>query len=388
MPNTETRQQRLTAALTERELDAVILVSPGNVCYASGVETFLPVDAGTEFAGGPPVAVACADGDIRVLVPEAHAGLAATQLDGAELVAVPGFGHFEQRDPAGAFRSAVRDALRELIGDRARVGLEPRWVPESVVTLLHDEFPTVERVDADEAMLSARAIKTPWELKRINAAGAVADAAQERLRASIRTGVNELALWGEVTGAATERAGHAVAIVGEIVSGPRTGAVRYPGGPVDRLLKAGDTVLMDFSVRVNGYWADCCNTLVVDADPTNEQLRCYRASRAAIDAALDALVPGHTALQVEAAAREALAEHGFEPAHYTGHQIGVVVNEPPRLVSYDTSEIRAGMVFALEPGAYGGELGTGSRSEKMALVGHDGPELISRFAWGMDQYLA
>ena len=388
MSSSESRQERLAAALREREIDFALLTSPGNVCYSSGVEVFLPIDAGTEFAGGPTVAVASAAGEVQVLVPEAHAGLADTQVDGATLVPVPGFGHFDRRDPEAEFLNALRQAVRGFGSGRLRVGHEPRWLPGGVLALLESEFSNVELVGADTALLQARAVKTPWELNRIREAVAAADAAQERLRETAHAGANELELWGEVTAAASSSAGHAVAVVGEIVSGPRTGVLRYPGGPLNRVLQAGDTVLMDFSVRVDGYWADCTNTLVVDADPTPDQLRCYRASRAAIDAALEALKAGSTAADVDRGARDALAGYGFEPRHYTGHQIGVVVNEPPRAVCYDDSEIAVGMVFALEPGAYAGaDVGTGSRSEKVAVVTEHGAEVLSNFTWGMEQFL-
>ena len=72
-------------------------------------------------------------------------------------------------------------------------------------------------------------------------------------------------------------------------------------------------------------------------------------------------------------------------AHYAGHQIGVTVNENPRLVPYDRTPIAAGMVFSVEPGAYQGPGGTfGARSEKMVLVTEDGPEILSRFRWGIE----
>jgi Xaa-Pro aminopeptidase len=389
MSFTERRQERMADALREREIDFALLASPGNVCYSSGVEVFLPVDAGTEFAGGPTLSVASASAEVAVLVPDSHAGRAATQVDGATLVPVAGFGHFARSDADAAFLDAVRSATREFGAGRLRVGYEPRWLPAGVLNLIQTEFPHIELVDADAALLAARSVKTPWELKRIEAAVAAADAAQERLRETAHAGVNELELWGEVTAAASLCAGGSVTIVGEIVSGPRTGELRYPGGPFDRVLRAGDTVLMDFSVRVDGYWADCTNTLVVDAAPTPDQLRCYRASRAAFDAAIDALRPGNTAADVDKHASAALRIHGFVPQHYTGHQIGVVVNEPPRAVAYDQTEIVAGMVFAIEPGAYAGaELGTGSRSERVVLVTDNGPEVLSKFTWGLDDYLA
>ena len=37
------------------------------------------------------------------------------------------------------------------------------------------------------------------------------------------------------------------------MTGPRTGAVRYPGGPLDRLLERGHTALQDLDVRLACY---------------------------------------------------------------------------------------------------------------------------------------
>ena len=80
-----------------------------------------------------------------------------------------------------------------------------------------------------------------------------------------------------------------------------------------------------------------------------------------------------------------MREHGFEPFHYAGHQIGTTVNEHPRLVAFDDSPIVPNMVFSVEPGVYGGlDVGTGARAEKIVLVTDGDPEILSRFRWGMD----
>jgi Xaa-Pro aminopeptidase len=90
------------------------------------------------------------------------------------------------------------------------------------------------------------------------------------------------------------------------------------------------------------------------------------------------------AVDAAAAAEAAFAGYDLPMAHYAGHQIGVTVNEPPRLVPYDTTSIEAGMVFSVEPGAYQGPGGGfGARSEKMVLVTPTGPEILSSFAWGI-----
>jgi Xaa-Pro aminopeptidase len=80
--------------------------------------------------------------------------------------------------------------------------------------------------------------------------------------------------------------------------------------------------------------------------------------------------------------RDTFARHGFPMAHYAGHQIGTSVNERPRLLPFDDTAIEAGMVFAVEAGAYEGPGGRfGARSEKVALVTESGPEILSAFLW-------
>jgi Xaa-Pro aminopeptidase len=97
-----------------------------------------------------------------------------------------------------------------------------------------------------------------------------------------------------------------------------------------------------------------------------------------------ALRPGARAKDAWAAAERAFHAYGLEPAHYAGHQIGVTVNELPRLVAYDETPIEAGMVFSVEPGVYQGPEGNfGARAEKMVLVTAAGPQILSQFAWGV-----
>jgi Xaa-Pro aminopeptidase len=97
-----------------------------------------------------------------------------------------------------------------------------------------------------------------------------------------------------------------------------------------------------------------------------------------------ALRPGARACDAWAAAERAFQSHGLQPAHYAGHQIGVTVNEPPRLVAYDQTVIEVGMVFSVEPGVYQGPDGDfGARAEKMVHVTESGPRILSTFAWGV-----
>ncbi len=179
-------------------------------------------------------------------------------------------------------------------------------------------------------------------------------------------------------------AGGPLTVTGELTVGARTRALTWPNGPFERAIEAGDTGLMDISPRVNGYWADCTNTVVFGAEPSDDQRRFARAAQEACAAAIDALRPGARASEAAVAHRETMAAHGFGYAHYSGHQIGVTVNELPRLDLLRRHRRGGGMVFAVEPGIYAGEAApTGARAELMAVVTEQGPEVLSQFPWGI-----
>lgn len=248
---------------------------------------------------------------------------------------------------------------------------------------LADRYPQVTVRDATAVIARARMVKSSREIALLRFSARAADAGQRALATQARSGVSELTLWNALCGAIESVAGGSVAITGELVSGARTSVVQYPGGPLQRTVEHGDTIICDISPCVNGYYADCSNTLVV-GDPTAEQVRYFRAARDACEAAMLALRPGNRASDAFEAARAALAHHGLPVAHYAGHGIGACVNELPRLVPHDQTRIESGMVFAVEPGAYAGQGGsTGARTEKMVLVTPGGPEILSQFAWGL-----
>jgi Xaa-Pro aminopeptidase len=373
--------ERLAAELRDLGADAAVVARAEDVCYATGFEVPPPIDAGAAFAYGPALAVVSRDASTVLLAPAAYAARAEEMSLADETVLVEGFGHFEQVDGRARFVEALAAALRT-VGARGSgtIALDPSWTPIEVQETL-DGHPVV---DVRPAMRRARLLKTEREIELLRNAARVCDAGHDGLLELAAPGRNELDVMGDVLTRVGRAAGEPVPWAGELVSGARTGRLRYPGGPMDRELARGDTVLMDLSVRVRGYWADCTNSFAVDADPSADQLRFFRAARDAFDAAVDQLRPGRVASDAHAAAVAAFAASGFEPAHYTGHQIGVTVNEEPRLVAYDQTPIEAGMVFSVEPGVYGAELGTGSRCERVVVVRDDGPEIVSQFSWGMD----
>ena len=391
MPNTMSNHElgRAKEALAALGCDAALLSSLANVTYVSGYEVPVPIGAGSEFAYGVPLALCgrAAPGGC-LIVPDSGAAAAREQSRLADLLAFDTFDGFVAKDSQGAFLAQVAEALRQAgLGQGAAVlGVEFRSLPQAVGALLAAEFPDIKLVDAGPALQQARMIKTEREIELLRRAVHIGDIGHHALAELVRAaGRDEFAIWAELTSRMFRAAGHEIPIVGELVTGPRTCVVAYPAGPRARITEPGDAALMDISQRVDGYWSDCTNTHVVGgAAPSVEQTRYARASQAACEAAMAALRPGNRASDAWDAAEAAFQSFGLTSAHYAGHQIGVAVNEPPRLVAYDHTPIVPGMVFAVEPGVYQGPGGSfGARSEKMVLVTESGPEILSQFTWGI-----
>jgi Xaa-Pro aminopeptidase len=386
-PSRSEEVERTAARLRREGLDFALLSSPANVTYAAGFEAPIQLGPIWEVCSWLPLTLALvsADGSGLLIAADAYAGLAA-QSWFDHVHSYDSLGHFEEFDPPASFRRALGAALAEagLNGKRAVLGVEPS-LPLLAREVLFDAFPGVELRDASLALEEARSIKTDREIALLREAALVASAAQTRLRelaASASTPGSDIDVWIELLRAMEARTSRHLIVTGELVTGPRT-AQLAPGGPVGREIQTGDAALLDISPRVDGYWADCTNTVVFGAEPTDEQRKYFDAARDSCEAAMATLRPGAKCSDAAEAVRATMERYGLPVAHYTGHQIGTSTNERPRLVTYDHSIIEPGMVFCVEPGAYAGEGGTaGARAEKTVLVTDDGPEILSQFEWG------
>jgi Xaa-Pro aminopeptidase/Xaa-Pro dipeptidase len=142
-------------------------------------------------------------------------------------------------------------------------------------------------------------------------------------------------------------------------------------------MEKGETVVVDFGVRYQGYHSDETKTLILGR-PDPRQKKIYDLVRKAQERAIRATRPGVHVRTIDRAAREVISRAGYGKffGHGTGHGIGLAVHEPPTLSPRGSGVVEAGMIFSVEPGIYLPGWG-GVRLEDLVLVTDRGCEVLT-----------
>jgi len=151
--------------------------------------------------------------------------------------------------------------------------------------------------------------------------------------------------------------GHSRADFAIVASGPNAASPHHTAS--DRVLRAGDAVVVDIGGTMpTGYCSDCTRTYVI-GDPPADFAAYYQVLRHAQEAACAAVRPGVSAESVDAAAREPITAAGYGSffVHRTGHGIGLQTHEEPYIVAGNTEPLLPGNTFSVEPGIYLGPHG-------------------------------
>ena len=378
---------RARAELQATGADWALLTSPENVTYVSHYE--VPVEFGpiAHLNYGPVTALFGVHEPTAILVANRYyAAAARSQTTFDEVI---DYGIQEVMEPYAPqasrenFVAALGQALRRtgLGSAPVKLAVEERTLPLIALRAIQEQLPQVTLVEAGPALARARMVKTAREialLKRV--ADVVNIAHKELMRLTREAGKSEFELWSAITQAMHEAVGGKLFISGELACGPRNKVVA-PGGPIDYITRPGDIAELDISPRLDGYWADMANTMVIGAAPTDVQKKYAKAARESFYAGASMARAGNKASAVFEAARAAYDSYGLKLGHYIGHGIGATVNEAPWFVPSDQTILQPGMVVCIETGAYSEEA-TG-KCEKMMVIQPSGdPDIFPDFEWG------
>jgi Xaa-Pro aminopeptidase len=349
-----TRLARLREVMGELGLDAAVLSRAAHKRYFAGF--ILAPDEEQIFAGTLLVTAA----EHRILVDSRFTEQAASESADWSIV-----------DVTGIDGKALSGQVAGL-GAR-RIGIEERILRHAEWRELAETVSSAELVPIDDELARMRAHKSSAEVDAIARACAISDACFGHLLDSIRIGMTEREVAGEIEDFFRRRsdgpAFSPIVLVGGRASMPH-------GRPSEAPIEAGQMVLLDFGCSVEGYRSDMSRTIFIGR-PTDEARRAYEAVAAAQGRAIKAVEPGISGRLLDAEARGVIIAAGFDPyRHGLGHGIGLEVHEAPSVRQGREDPVEAGMVFTIEPGVYlPGRMGI--RIEDVVHLGSGGPELLT-----------
>jgi Xaa-Pro aminopeptidase len=222
-----------------------------------------------------------------------------------------------------------------------------------------------------------REVKSQDELELIRRAAEIANEAYERLSEERFTGRTERELAFRFDQFLHELGADGPSFATTVASGPN-GAVPHAHSGA-RVVERGETIVVDAGAVVDGYASDCTRTFATGPLP-DELARAYDIVLDAQLAGLDAVAPGVTGKDADAAARGVIEDAGFGPrfGHGLGHGVGLLVHEAPTLRPESRDTLKDNHVVTVEPGIYLPGVG-GIRIEDLVVVREGGPVVLTSF---------
>jgi len=323
------RLARLRSQLSQNSLDAVIISQAENRRYLSGFTGsagFLIVSPSKAFLAT----------DFRY-IEQAQA-----QAPDFEIVRIKG-------DYAEWLPKLLSDS------DARKLGFEARDISfaiyKDLTRAVSEMKQEINLIPTDNLVESLRAVKDEEELKHMEKAAALADAALAEVLPGVQPGISEKELAWRIESYLRRNGSEPMPFELIVASGPNSALPH--ARPTDKAIAAGEPVVIDIGAKVEGYCSDITRTICLVAEDTTFR-RIYDIVLGAQLTAMATLQAGMSGEQADRLARTVIEQAGYADAfgHGLGHGVGLAPHEMPRLGTKSADILTDGMVFTVEPGIY------------------------------------
>jgi Xaa-Pro dipeptidase len=263
---------------------------------------------------------------------------------------------------AASRRSSIKDCrvsddlladIVKLLKERnivtGKVGVSFAMLSVSWHNYLKKELSGIEWVETHPDIFDIRIHHTPEEAELFRKCGLLGDGEFDAAVKMIRPGVSEYEIasaieeYGRVRGAEQH---FTLVGSGRYAPGDQNG-LPLPYSPSQRRVEAGDSVVMEITPRLEGYWIQIVRTVNVGT-PNAELEKLYRVCRDAIRKGLEVFKPGNAVRDVVLAMDAYVRDCGYLFIPPTGHVCGVDLIEG-RVSSQTTRNLETGMAVIIHP---------------------------------------
>jgi Xaa-Pro dipeptidase len=333
-------RQRATAFMRQCCVDALVATSPVNITYFSDYACWLDplfkeymMSPGASSSLAEAYAVLPLDGAPALVVnPNFLANASDLWVTDLYTFGDAGMDLARNAQVFGSPSEAVAAVLKSRGLSEARIGLEMDGMPAARQTNLLEALPGALLLDCTNLIRLVRAVKSPEELRRLTQAAEISERAGMEALAMARPGLPI----SEMIQRYRERVATLGAALDHFAFSPRGFGIAVEP---EYVLRADDTLYMDFGCIFRHYFSDTGTTLTMRDLPKDLKAR-HDALRAAIEAGAEAMKPGLAASVVQRAMWQAFTSHGFQACFPHGHGLGLEVRDYPIIVPGNGLRIR------------------------------------------------
>ena len=378
-PEMQMRQDRIRGWMAKSNVDACLFTSYHNICYLAD---FLYCQFGRKYG---------------LVITQAAATTVSAAIDGGQPARRTFGDNVTYTDWS---RENYFLALKGLIKNTKRIGIEFDHVNIDFRKSLQDAFPGIEFVDAAAGAMKMRMIKSDEEIKHISKMTRIADLGGAACVEAIAVGVPE----HEVALHATQTMVREIARVwphAELMdtwtwfqSGMNTDGAHNP--VTSRRIRRGDILSLNCFPMVAGYYVALERTLFAES-ASKEHLRLWEINCQVHDAGKNLLVPGAKCSDIAKSLNDIYAQHDllkYRTFGY-GHSFGVLCHYYGREAGLELREdcdtvLEPGMVVSMEPMIMvpEGQKGAGGyREHDILVITEKGNRNLTGFSYGPEHLI-
>lgn len=260
------------------------------------------------------------------------------------------------------------------------LGLELDVLPANLYFQFSSIFEGSRIVDVSTPIRLTRAVKSPFEIQRMRTAAAFSDKVAARFAEILEVGKTEVALAGELEGYARSLGHQGIVrmrmfgselFYGHLISGPAAAVPSYLASPTGgagvseaigqgagfKKINRDEMVLVDYVFAHNGYISDHARIFVV-GDLDVQLARAHEDMLDIQEKIKKEAVPGAVTGEIYQMMVDMAAEKGYggtfmgvgeRKIRFTGHGVGLELDEFPFIAKGQKLKLAEGMVLALEP---------------------------------------
>lgn len=236
-----------------------------------------------------------------------------------------------------------------------------------------------------------RAVKTPSEIEIMKECSRITTDIYDALFKRIHVGLTEVGVAKIMMEECAKR--NVVTAFGNppeypLVLNPKGGMSHRNPNDIN-VCEPGDMLVIDFSIRYNGYTSDIARTMYFlkpdEEHAPQDVLDCANAAIRAVGAVMAEIKPGMKGYEVDAIGRQSILDSGFPNIpHSVGHQVGLEVHDGGTTLGPKTGRrssqgvLRKNEIYALEPTVLQDRDKRSAIIEDNVLLTDDGCVLISK----------